>query len=100
LNNDSYLLIECSKQLVLAVEYANLHTRRWLERGLYYGYGATTQGRLTEDTYQTLQCYLQRASTAIRASVGFSFLNFTVQFLEAENTDIVSRNSRMSAFTK
>jgi hypothetical protein len=75
-NNQPYVLTECANQLVLVAECPGPYTQRWLEKRLHYVGPSGSVVQLTEHTHETLQCALQRASTAIRANV--CLLNFTV----------------------
>jgi hypothetical protein len=74
----SDLLTKCAEQLVLAVECANPHTRRWLETGLHFGQPLRRWKAyfFTEHTHKALQHDLQRASPTILAKV--CILNFTL----------------------
>jgi hypothetical protein len=95
---ESYMLTECSHQLLLAAECADPHIKHWLEESLksWYQEGGN-QIQFTECTYNALRHDLQRTSTAIQANV--CFLNFTLPlFLKTENTCVVSRSSSKSAF--
>ncbi|RXW11614.1 hypothetical protein EST38_g14241 [Candolleomyces aberdarensis] len=68
------LLTNCTNQLALAAEFPDSWIRPWLEQGLYYANFGDSLHRVsfTEDTYETIQYDLQRASTAIHANVCFS----------------------------
>jgi hypothetical protein len=94
--NDSYVLTECSHQLVLAAECTDPHIRHWLKTGLASLDGHNTEIQFTEQTCNALQHDLQRASTAIQASVGFSC--FTLSLFRKLKRHVVSRNSRTPAF--
>ncbi|RXW12886.1 hypothetical protein EST38_g12967 [Candolleomyces aberdarensis] len=68
--DSSYLLTKCTTHLALAVECPDRRIRFWLEGGLPYnlwddGFGIA---QITEHTYQTLQCDLQGALTAMHAN--------------------------------
>ncbi|RXW16338.1 hypothetical protein EST38_g9517 [Candolleomyces aberdarensis] len=68
-NEDLYLLIECAKQLALAVECPDHRVRLWLEQKLWYrARYQEHQFRLSERTHETLQHDLRRASTTIHAN--------------------------------
>ncbi|RXW12887.1 hypothetical protein EST38_g12966 [Candolleomyces aberdarensis] len=69
-NEDSYLLTECVKQLVLAVECPDHRIRLWLEGDLPHDAGDHQEYpfRLSERTHETLDHGLRRVSTAIHAN--------------------------------
>ncbi|RXW17124.1 hypothetical protein EST38_g8734 [Candolleomyces aberdarensis] len=62
-------LTECAKQLALALECPDHRTELWLKQEFIYGLPDYNEGtlELTEHTPQTVQHYMQRASTAIHA---------------------------------
>jgi hypothetical protein len=96
LDNDLYVLTECTQQLVLAAEGADPRTQLWLEKELNYKYTRNITVQFTKHTHKALQLDLQRALTAIEAHV--CLLNFTLPFLKTENTHVVPRNSGRLAF--
>ncbi|KAJ2923749.1 hypothetical protein H1R20_g13345, partial [Candolleomyces eurysporus] len=69
LDDSSYLLTECTKQLALAVECSDYRIQLWLEKDIPYFIVTepTRTFQLTEHAYKALQHDLQRASTAILA---------------------------------
>jgi hypothetical protein len=70
------LLTECTKQMALAVDHPDSRVRLWLEKDLIDGrMGNSVRAvELTEDTWETVQQHLERASTTLHAKVRFLFL--------------------------
>ncbi|RXW19435.1 hypothetical protein EST38_g6423 [Candolleomyces aberdarensis] len=69
LNDNLYLITECTKQLALAAECHDHRIQVWLEKGLHYGFLSHVSHtlRFTEHTYEAQQHDLRRASAAIYA---------------------------------
>ena len=80
LNNHSYLLTECTKQLLLAMECLDPRTQLWLRKGLPYWWPQDSiQATICQNcTYEAVQHDLQCASTAIHANVRFKYHSSTI----------------------